>query len=68
MFIEPDVRPADKETDNSVGRSIKQERVDGSTDRTEEQRLESERRENSLIYALRVQKNREESAKKRMRY
>ncbi|KAI4912917.1 hypothetical protein J4E90_006325 [Alternaria incomplexa] len=68
MLTEPAVQPVDKETDDSAGRSIKQEPVDGSTDRTEEQRLESERPETSFERAFRLQQAKEESARKRMRY
>ncbi|KAI4687908.1 uncharacterized protein J4E88_003501 [Alternaria novae-zelandiae] len=60
----PHAQPVDKETDNLAGRSIKQEHVDGSTDRTEEQRLESE---NSSGWGSSPQAP-EESSKKRMRY
>ena len=68
MFTEPDAQPEDKETDNSAGRSIKQERVDGSPDGTEEQRLESERPENEYELNTRVYKAEKELARKRMRY
>ena len=68
MFIEPDAQPEDKETNNLAGRSIKQERVDGSPGGTEEQCLESERPENEYEYSTRVYKAEKESARKRMRY
>jgi len=68
VFTEPDAQPEDKEINNLAGRSIKQERVDGSPDRTEEQRLESERPETSFERAFRLQQAKEESARKRMRY
>ncbi|KAI4914347.1 uncharacterized protein J4E92_009546 [Alternaria infectoria] len=66
--FQPDVQPVDKETNNLAGRSVKQERVDGSPDGTEEQRLESERPENEYELNTRAYKAEKELARKRMRY